>query len=486
MLIARVNFACLLAFSAMLLCGCASTPLSHGQLPEVVARDAADYNESLVRANNAQILLNILRSRDRLPTQYVSIDGVSDSRTVSSTGQASFTLPWEGLWKKASSGAVLTQKTDANPSLSIKSRSSEKFTNALLSPITAKTFFNYWGQSSLKDILLFLFVNKITIDPRIAEKTNPLLDSLRAYLPISADGKKTYAIRNNAEALIANCFDEEGNPTFPVHAKGKVWEAAELGAIPEDCKFANLANRARNDPLFLKEIAEVKAPSECHALATDLETASTEKLTALNQLAELLTKSGKSFVIEPRGSKAGAPGGPGQPNDSSAQHLTFCVQTSKLAIQEGVQIELRSLEEVIYYLGELLRNGDASPKMVNGSDTTELDYLFRVTRRNPCSDYNAATVKYLGETYFAGPPVNSYDNMKLDRNPDGTMKGRSPSASKWRQENAYLDSLNTCQPGQGGRERSAQVLTILSQVLAQHQEEEEFVGPQAVRIVGGG
>ncbi|HRO02291.1 MAG TPA: hypothetical protein PLS69_01615, partial [Terricaulis sp.] len=69
--------------AALLLGACASV----GQAPEArrevlarqIADDAVGFNDAYGRAVSAQILLNIMRARDRLPRHYLATTGISDS-----------------------------------------------------------------------------------------------------------------------------------------------------------------------------------------------------------------------------------------------------------------------------------------------------------------------------------------------------------------------------------------------------------------------
>ena len=54
-------------------------PRSANGLTRQIADDAGDFNEAYGQAVSAQILLNILRSRDRLPRYYLAMTGISDS-----------------------------------------------------------------------------------------------------------------------------------------------------------------------------------------------------------------------------------------------------------------------------------------------------------------------------------------------------------------------------------------------------------------------
>ncbi len=68
--------------AALLLGACANTgdlPTRRERLTRQIADDAAGFNEAYGQAVSGQILLNILRSRDRLPRYYLAMTGIADS-----------------------------------------------------------------------------------------------------------------------------------------------------------------------------------------------------------------------------------------------------------------------------------------------------------------------------------------------------------------------------------------------------------------------
>ena len=66
----------------------ADLPSQRERLTRQIADDAVGFNEAYGQAVSAQILLNILRSRDRLPRYYLAMTGISDSPSWSTTQSA--------------------------------------------------------------------------------------------------------------------------------------------------------------------------------------------------------------------------------------------------------------------------------------------------------------------------------------------------------------------------------------------------------------
>ncbi|MEJ0060887.1 MAG: hypothetical protein WDM79_15455 [Terricaulis sp.] len=81
-------------------------PTAAPALSRQIADDAASFNDAYGQAITAQILLNVLRSRDRLPRYYLAMTGISDSPSVSLSQNADIGgiplgeggAPW-GRWR---------------------------------------------------------------------------------------------------------------------------------------------------------------------------------------------------------------------------------------------------------------------------------------------------------------------------------------------------------------------------------------------------
>src|SRR5690606_41044993 len=82
-----------LVVAAVMLAGCALGDAGQRRRERLVrdlADDAAAFNEAYAQAMTGQLLLNILRARDRLPTQYLAMSSIQDAPTI--TSSQSFSL----------------------------------------------------------------------------------------------------------------------------------------------------------------------------------------------------------------------------------------------------------------------------------------------------------------------------------------------------------------------------------------------------------
>ena len=79
------------ALGALTLQGCATvSDLGATGLAENIEGNAATLNDAHTRAMTAIIAVNVLRARDRWPTNYTTLSGIKSNPTLSLNGSASF------------------------------------------------------------------------------------------------------------------------------------------------------------------------------------------------------------------------------------------------------------------------------------------------------------------------------------------------------------------------------------------------------------
>lgn len=160
----RAISACL-AFTT--LCGCAlgpSVPQRRETLARQIVDDAVAFNEAYSRAVSAQILLNILRGRDRLPRQYLALSGISDApslRFQEQIGAAAIPLG-EGGSPWGVGNVSIQREVQSRPGYSVAPLSAETLTKAVFQPTSPGVFQHYWLSGWPRDLLTFLMVKRIT------------------------------------------------------------------------------------------------------------------------------------------------------------------------------------------------------------------------------------------------------------------------------------------------------------------------------------
>lgn len=330
------------------LAGCALGPAAslnpdarRQALSRQIADDATAFNEAYGQAVSSQILLNILRARDRLPRYYLSMTGISDAPSVRLRGSAGIggMLLGQGApnWGVGSLG--VERETQSRPSYAVQPFDAETLTRAAFQPTEPYVFAHYWKSGWPRDLLLLLMVDRI-------EKTD-------------ANGQ-VHIYENEANEIFSNCAErvETGGCEF-------VREMREFLSVISETDPAPL-----NDPYGQRLCGVIEA----YGPATPV------------------------HAIAPAEGQVCAP--------------VFVVASTKLTLR------LRSLDDIIYYVGELLRAASTSAER---GDVIEAQVdiraaglrgggagvpLFRVLPERAAGDgHYTASVVYGGERYFAGPAI---------------------------------------------------------------------------------
>ncbi|HRP12301.1 MAG TPA: hypothetical protein PLK37_14825, partial [Terricaulis sp.] len=153
--------------AALLLGACASV----GQAPEArrevlarqIADDAVGFNDAYGRAVSAQILLNIMRARDRLPRHYLATTGISDSPSWSTTeGVNVGGVPLSGggdPWGLG--GASIERSRETRPSYAVQPYDAETLTRTVFDATEPHVFAHYWRNGWPRDLVTLLMVERI-------------------------------------------------------------------------------------------------------------------------------------------------------------------------------------------------------------------------------------------------------------------------------------------------------------------------------------
>lgn len=377
------------ALSALALAGCASIGQAPHERREALARQIADdavgFNEAYGNAVSAQILLNVMRARDRLPRHYLATTGISDSPSWSTTeGVGIGGVPLGGGGDPWGVGGVSMERSrETRPSYAVQPYDAETLTRTVFDATQPYVFAHYWRSGWPRDLLTLLMVE------RIVRK--------------APDGH-IFTYTNEANEIFENC-------------------AASIQTA--GCDFVRTLRdfhaRITHHPASLSD-----APN-AHAICGLVE------------------------AYAPRGPVRATP-----PSETERCDPVFVVEG------DIYEFRLRSLDEMIYYVGELLRvsTTNAAPGQVIEAPINVSAAglrgggrgvpLFRVVPHG-VSDARAyvAEVQYAGHRYRAGPAV-------------------SRSCAEARAEGVCRD---VAEEG----DRSSSVLSLIAEILALNQS------PDAIR-----
>lgn len=353
-----------------------------------IADNAAAYNEAYGQAVSAQILLNILRSRDRLPRYYLAMTGVSDSasyRFAQSAGIGSVPLGGGGTPLGIGSASVQHER-DSRPSYAVQPFSAETLTRTAFEPTPAYVFEHYWSSGWPRDLLLLLMVDEIEV------------------------------------------ADETGHRTLYTN---------EANTIFDDC----VASIQTDGCDFVREVRAFLATSQQHASESGVD-----------------LQNGRPLCGLVEAYSPASPVRPAAPREGQVCEPVFAVGA------DTMRLRLRSLDDMVYYVGELLRAGSmrsAPGEAIEAQVTVRAAGLrgggqgvplFRVV---PASDSThsiyAAEIAYGGERFRAGPAV-----------------GRSCGAQT---------QAGACRDIAEEGDRSSSVLSLIAEILALNQSPDAIRAP---------
>src|SRR5690606_16622910 len=142
--------------------GCASiSNLGASGVAENIEGNAATLNDAHTRAMTAIIAMNVLRARDRWPTNYTTLSGIKSNPTLSLNGSASFSPLRLGNANAPFTGspASVSRNERANAEYSVNPFSNNDKTQGLLKPIQPEQLENYWLAGWPRETLMWLFVD---------------------------------------------------------------------------------------------------------------------------------------------------------------------------------------------------------------------------------------------------------------------------------------------------------------------------------------
>lgn len=377
--------------AALLAASCASggqIPSQRERLTRQISDDAVAFNEAYGQAVSAQILLNILRSRDRLPRHYLAMTGISDSpswttsRSVSIGGVplGAISSPW-GIGEVGAS-----REQSSRPSYAVQPFSADTLTRTAFQPTPANVFNHYWYSGWPRDMLMLMMVESI-------EKTD------------ATGHTSTYT--NEANTI----FDDCG-----------------ASVQTDGCEF-------------VREVRVFLSMTEQHPYERGVDL---ERGRPLCGLVESFNPS--------------SPVRPAAPREGQVCEPVFAVGSDTL------RLRLRSLDDMVYYVGELLRAGGmrAEPGEAIEAQVTVRAAglrgggrgvpLFRVlpAHANAHGVY-AAEVAYGDDRFRAGPAI-----------------GRSCGEQT---------AEGVCQDVAEAGDRSSSVLSLIAEILALNQSPDAIRAP---------
>jgi hypothetical protein len=392
------------------------------------------YNEQITSIQNRMLFLNIVRAAHKHPMSFTSIASVTGSATAS--GQLGFTLPFADNANLAPFQAGPQIAASGGPTFTINNLDGQDFMKGFLTPIDVKTI-DLLGQEGLPWQELYdLFVAKVAITD---SNGHPLAWLYNSPGPWPTQVAQAAEFQGFLEVLRRAQLHTEAIEDFV--KIGPELSGKDLPSL-ETSIAATQANL----------VLEAVGPGRYQLGKTVVDhrfcigDAATDRLT--------IHVDGRDYPLRvTRGMRCGATAAERAGDSPSGEDAGGTHQLLASAATGGYQlgVSLRSAEGVTYYLGELLRQqlclqgdggcAESAPRLVMVRNEAHDDTptpLFEAAMRTPRPS-DLLTVRYLGRSF--------------------------------------------CLAGDQG-DRSAQVLTILGQLVNLNKSAKDNPSPNVVTLVG--
>lgn len=346
--------------------GCAIvSDLGATGLAESIEDNAATLNDAHTRAMTAIIAVNVLRARDRWPTNYTTLSGIKSNPTLSLNGSAGLAplglgnapLPFSG------SSAGVARNETANAEYSVNPFANNDKTQSLLKPIGPQTLLDYWNAGWPRETLMWMFIDSVKFPDR-----------------------SQFTFVNG---------DDFSDPNAPVAAEARRFTGLIAAAKAGEVSFGQL-------PLDNQD-ARGCAPYDAAYLREALGVGQTpDTLDSLVGTVERL--SGKRLILAPDQRTSRPQNEPQAATDRYQRQLLLCDAgamrwgfVERATGRELAEVRTRSFDDMIYFLGETLRmSGSGEQGQMGGV------VLFKTYRERGGVRF-AVRVRHGGAVYFIAP-----------------------------------------------------------------------------------
>jgi hypothetical protein len=357
-----------------LLAGCSLSPY--------VMQSSLDYNEMIEELTNSGLVTNILRARDGAPLYFSDVPLIRGAVSVS--GQSQATWPFGPVQNSTSRNSAtagpLTVTT--NPGWDFAPLNTKNFAQGILGGINVNVF-AYFQQRPINSKVLFSLV----------------INRVEEY-GAKGEIRKTYRQHHGLEKLINDWTAEQFTPNGRAPTIDIQKESTPVGPpipawllIQEKNTLADIA-QLNTAGLDLKASAATASAKECPKLPKSETSAFYRvcKPTTKYVLCVPHTASGYEAVGIESPSANKAPTEPPLPKSND-----ICGKETGGAHKSPPRyvVVLRSVEEIFYYLGELIKNPGPNDMKF---------YIYQVPPRNV-----RFRVYYRGEPYFVSEATRGED-----------------------------------------------------------------------------
>jgi hypothetical protein len=126
-----------------------------------LGEQAVDFNRSVAESESRVLLLNVLRSRDRLPQYYTGLTQIRGS--LSGTLASTLSIPFGG-GSDNKNAISPTFSMASSPSFDLSVLDSKEFFRGITDPVSLETFRYYWDQGWPRDVLAYMLVRAVRLE----------------------------------------------------------------------------------------------------------------------------------------------------------------------------------------------------------------------------------------------------------------------------------------------------------------------------------
>lgn len=384
-----------------------------------ISRSSVDYNAAIEHANNNFLVANILRSRDRAPLYFTDVSQIHGSFQVSASTGLSLPFGAVPAANKYDAGTIGGAVQSA-PSFDVAPLDTQEFTQGILAPLDMKVIKYFWDRPDYpKWLLANLFISKIETywpkgqrqlqgdavppsHPGQALSSLPPSLELPMHLTLENDPDRPQQLdlfkrfiyawvrpeaignANQASVQSYNALEPVG-PFFPIapdhslDALVKVLPQISPALVLRRCATCDLPHQYR----LYKPVPHIVI---CPPLDADLK----RPAVRLGNGGVSSEACDKQEIVLDDAQK---------PGDPSAE--------------PAVVIYQRSVEQIVAYLGAILRANEAAAQRGEAPSNPVGFYLYASVPQNA-----AFPVRYRGQDYFIGPyngaAADEYGNYRGD------------------------------------------------------------------------
>ena len=458
---------------------------------------SVSYNDAIANSTNAVLLLNALRASERLPTYYTRM--TANTATSSVTPLISMALPLgPGAVKKGFSPNLQLTDTSQNQ-MTLQNLDDQKFMRGVLTPVPLDVLSFYLRQGWPRELLFLMTVSRLTVPAPVAARLEGAFDAHCAAVP-NADycnaqvppqnrpASGQYVTQQLKSCIAAGRYDSgshgeylfENYPTNPEETACFQWMLRvfiSFDPSPRTQETVTLVARdiAPGAQEGLGAVADLDkddliiVPGSAKGSYDVCKRAKVTGL-GLSSLPDTVEAKAEPAAAPPVESDTNIPVLLAATRAAPAVDCDSAAGAAKMGADHaprGMQLSTRSLDGMVYYLGEIIRAEhqvkdsvmpDAAPPDTSGvslwvwntSSRAYSDWDLFSVRRGSAPDSNLIAVDFHGDAYYVPPAC---------------------------------DDSGDC--GQGAeRHRSLQVLALLNQIWGLQKEQSELPIAPTVTVIG--